>query len=238
MSKVRIYVEPSRINDFIKIEARDVIHKIKDVLRFVEGEDVYIFDGEGKEYVYKIEAVKKDCLSLRQESLQREKTPPPRKVILGFPLIKEDKVDLILQKATELGVFAFAPFMCEHSIRIKPSEAKIQRWQKIVTEAVRQCGRLWLPQIYLICGFDDIVKSSCKVKLAASYEGKSLGELINSEQLKEGEIFVVVGPEGDFSSWEYEVLDKNGFIRLKLSSNILRVETAAIFAVGLVNYIG
>lgn len=238
MSKVRIYIEPKGIRDFVEIADREIIHKVKDVLRFVEGEDIYIFDGEGKEYVYKIEAVNKNSISLRKERLEREENPPLRKVILGFPLIKEDKVDLILQKATELGVFAFAPFMCEHSLRIKPSEAKIQRWQRIVIEAARQSIRLWIPQIYGVRGVDDIVKSGYKVKLAACYEGKNLGELINSEQLKESEILVVVGPEGDFSPLEYEVLDKNGFLRLKLSSNILRVETAAIFVAGLVSYTG
>ncbi|MCQ9204911.1 MAG: 16S rRNA (uracil(1498)-N(3))-methyltransferase [Omnitrophica bacterium] len=233
MCKARVYIEPAQINDNISLGDKDIIHKLKDVLRLKKGERVLIFDGAGKEYSYTIANLdKKKALFNKCKVLMDEK-PPNKKVILGFPVARESKINFILQKGTELGVYEFIPFLCQRSLSAKPSQKKIQRWSKIVIEATRQSQRLWVPRVNSILDFAEIAVLKYKTKLAASIAGKSIPEKISEGY---NEILFVVGPEGDFSPEEYSDLKKNGFNFISLSSNILRVETAAIFGSGLLKY--
>jgi 16S rRNA (uracil1498-N3)-methyltransferase len=158
----------------------------------------------------------------------------PEKIItLGIPLIKEQKMDLILQKATELGAWSFQPFICQRSIREKPSTAKKERWMKIVQEATRQSERLWLAQINDVIDFSDLIKREFGLKLAASIEGQKIMDIPKAHVNR---TLLLIGPEGDFSAEEYEKLKTESFSLLKLSENILRVETASIIASGLIAY--
>jgi 16S rRNA (uracil1498-N3)-methyltransferase len=233
VSKIRIYIEPEQISNTIEIEEKGIIHKIKDVLRLKDNDDFYVFDGQGKEYLYRIKEAKKKHITIEQKALERKEDSSGSKIILGFPIEREERVDFILQKATELGVFSFVPFICQRSIRSKPSEAKLKRWQKIVIEATRQSQRLWLPQIHNVLGFDDILKINYPVKLAGAISGETVTAVLEKGT---EEVFIVIGPVGDFSDEEYTQLEKNSFKFIKLSSDLLRVETAAVFSVGLIKY--
>lgn len=233
MCKARVYIEPAQIKDNISLGDKDIIHKLKDVLRLKKGEKVLIFDGAGKEYSYAIANLnEKEALFNKGKVLMNEK-PPNKKVILGFPIARESKINFILQKCTELGVYEFIPFLCRRSLSAKPSQKKIQRWSKIVIEATRQSQRLWVPRVNSILDFAEITALKHKTKLVASTAGKSISEKINGGC---NEILFVVGPEGGFSPEEYSDFKKNGFNFVSLSSNILRVETAAIFGSGILKY--
>ena len=232
MSKSRIYIGPDSIGDFLTLDDRDVIHKLKDVLRCKEGSDIYVFDGKGKEYIFKIKEIKKNTVVLGKVELSREENFKGRKIALGFPLVKEDKIDFILQKATELGVYSFIPFVCQRSINVKPSAKKLQRWQRIVIEAARQSERLWIPEIEEVLSFTELIAGDYKKKLVACAQGKEFNPAMLTE---EKELLAVVGPEGDFSDSEYRVLGENDFQPINLSEHILRVETAAVFFVGMLN---
>lgn len=233
MSKIRVYIEPEKISDFIDLDEKGIIHKIKDVLRLKGNEELYVFDGKGREYLYKIKNFKNRSILIEKKAVEREQSLPRKKIILGFPFLKEEKIDFILQKATELGVFTFIPFICERSIRMVPSPNKLTRWKKIVTEAARQSERLWIPQIYDTLNFKEIAKSNYKVKLAAAFQGSNLEEIIDKQW---EEILIIVGPKGDLTQHELAELKENNFQFVRLSSHILKAETAAIFAVGLINY--
>jgi len=232
MSRVRFWVRPGEVKDFIELKDKDVVHKIKNVLHLRSKQEVYIFDGEGAEYIYKIEKVTKGYILIIKKNLFRKKDSLKPKLILAFPLVKEDRCDFILQKATELGVGEFIPFVCQRSARIKPSSNRLQRWKRIIIEAARQSGRLWLPGISDVLDFNKLLEHKCKVKLAASIDG---GKYKFCDRRKEG-VLVAVGPEGDFTLPEYRKLRENNFKFIKLSQNILRVETAAVFCVGLINF--
>ncbi|MFH1505038.1 MAG: RsmE family RNA methyltransferase [Candidatus Omnitrophota bacterium] len=233
MSKIRIYIEPERIGDLIEIGDRDIVHKLKNVLRLKEKESVYIFDGKGKEYIYTIKNIEKKRIIIEKSLASRLKLIPKKKIILAFPLTKESKIDFILQKATELGVSGFIPYVCERSLKAKPLVSKIQRWKRIVMEAVRQSEALWPPFVENIYDFQKLAESSYELKLAASIEGERIEDVLNSASK---EILIIIGPEGDFSPSEFKDLEKNNFKFINLSSNLLKVETAAIFSAGLVKY--
>ena len=233
MSKIRIYIQPKDINDFIEIKDKNLVHKIRNVLRLKKEDSLYVFDGQGKEYLYRIEAIAKGSVLIKGKSFSRSSSAPDRRIILGFPLAKEDKIDFILQKATELGVDGFIPFVCERSLKVKVANKKLERWKRIITEALRQSERLWIPSLKKVVDFQEITNVNYKVKLAALVKGEKVNSILDGQ---ENDIFILVGPEGGFSPSEYNQLEQSNFKFLKLSSHILRVETASIFSVGLINY--
>lgn len=233
MSKIRIYVEPQKIGDFIKIDTMSIVHKIKNVLRLVENDEVFVFDGVGKEYSAKIKYLQHDSITLRLGALVREMPRLNVEIVLAFPLTKEEKIDLILQKATELGADRFIPFHCAHGLKGCPSENKQERWQNIVREAARQSERLWLPQLELASDFNTLISRSFEQKLFGDVAGEKL-ETALSPQAKT--ILLIVGPEGDFSPEEKQQLSQAGARSVSFSPNILRLETAAIFLTGLASY--
>ncbi|MBU1112812.1 MAG: 16S rRNA (uracil(1498)-N(3))-methyltransferase [Candidatus Omnitrophica bacterium] len=232
MSKIRIYIKPGQIEDSISITDRDTTHKIKDVLRLKAQQPVYVFDGCGKEYLYSIKQLSKKSISLTKEKLLRQAASPANTVTLGFPLEKEDRVDFILQKCTELGVFRFIPFISQRSLKVKPSANKLNRWQRIIIEAARQSQRLWIPEISETLALDGIDKQGFDLKIVGSLAGQSLIKKINKAVR---DVLIVIGPVGDFSQTEYKDLNHKGFKAIKLSENLLRTETAAMFSVGLIN---
>jgi len=235
MTKVRLYLPKEEIKDLVELKSKREIHKLKDVLRLKENDNIFIFNGRGKEFLYRIKEIGRNVLILKKECLIRCQENEEKRIILGFPLMRETKVGFVLQKATELGVFCFIPFFSSRSIIKKLLPAKLERWQKIIIESARQANRLWFPKLEKILNFEDILKLDYRVKIFATKEGHHLDVILNTEI--SGEILIVVGPEGDFSPQEIEELKRNNFKSLKLSSHILRSETAAIFAVGLIKYI-
>ncbi len=233
MTKTRVYIESKDINDFIEVKDKNFVHKISNVLRLKKEDVLYVFDGQGKEYLCRIEAITKKSVLIKRDSLSASSAAVSKKIILGFPLVKENKIDFILQKATELGVDHFIPFVSQRSLRANVSEKKIEKWNRIIIEALRQSERLWLPSVSKVLDFEEIIKSNYKVKLAASVGGEKISTVLNG---REREVLIVVGPEGGFSPLEYSELENNNFKFFKLSSHVLRVETASLFSVGLINY--
>jgi len=233
MSKIRIHIEPSQIGDFIKIADMGVVHKLKHVLRLSEGDSVFVFDGMGKEYSAEIKYLQHDSLTLRLGEMARSEAVPGARIDLIFPLTKEEKVDMILQKCTELGVSGFYPFVANRGLKIHPSDSKFERWNNIVIEAARQSERLWLPVLHPPVSLDKVVTQHYDKKLFGDFSGSRFEEMgLN----RCASILLAVGPEGDFSDEEKKNLILNGFFAVNAGKNILRLETAAIFITGLTSY--
>ncbi|MBN3041284.1 MAG: 16S rRNA (uracil(1498)-N(3))-methyltransferase [Candidatus Omnitrophica bacterium] len=233
MSKIRIYIKSQDIKDSLIVKDREVLNKLKNVLRLNAEDDIRVFDGKGKEYAYTIENISKKSISLKNKSIVKAEPEPKKHISLAFPLAKEEKIDFILQKATELGAGAFIPFVCERSLHFSVTSRKIERWQKIIIEATRQSERLWLPVLRQACSFSEMLAGSYDIKFALSISGKTLNRYISE---KNNRILLAVGPEGDFSSRESKLLEDKVFQFLSISYNTLRLETAAIFATGLINH--
>jgi 16S rRNA (uracil1498-N3)-methyltransferase len=155
-------------------------------------------------------------------------------------------MDLIFQKATELGVSEVVPLQSDHSVVLvddEKAEAKLEKWQKLTIEAAKQCGQNWLPRVHAPQAPKDFIASIPRgaVKLIASLqaEAKPLKATLREQLagLKPGTpIVVMIGPEGDFTPAEIGYARAAGFAPVSLGKIILRAETAAFFALSALAY--
>lgn len=156
-------------------------------------------------------------------------------------LVKEQKMDYILQKTTELGVMEIIPYMASRSIvKIdKKEDKKLERWQRIVKEAAEQSKRNIIPVVREIVSLDELskldnydVKILCSVNENTQNIKKILSNLTGSVK-----ILFVIGPEGGFTKEEEEIMISNGFISVSLGTSVLRTETASTFIMSVIRYL-
>jgi 16S rRNA (uracil1498-N3)-methyltransferase len=232
----RFYAPPEnfRGDGKITLDYEQTRH-LRDVLRLREGENVFIFDGEGKEFSAAVEKIGKRETILK---IIREVNPrAPESFLdltLAVALLKGEKFDLVLQKAVELGVSRLVPLQTRRAdVKLKDDkeiEKKLERWRKIVFEAAKQCGRARVMRVENPQSFEKFIEKAA----AENSEDESLvlfsergGE--NFSALKTTEKFVaVVGSEGGWEDAEIELARESGFQIVTLGGRILRAETAAI----------
>lgn len=215
------------------------------VLRLVEGDKVILSSAEGLEYICIIKAIEKRSVLLSVESAGEPDRESPIEIILCQALPKSKKMDLIIQKATELGVKGFIPFVSSRAISRPDSREgreKTRRWEKLALEAARQCGRTFIPPVEEVISMDELL-----VKLSAIDDEDTLKiipwESENRQGLKElsekkfKKAYLLIGPEGGFSPEEVEKAQKAGFIPLTLGNRLLRTETAGFALIAMMQYI-
>ena len=154
-------------------------------------------------------------------------------------MVNENKMDLVLQKATELGVNSFYVYKAVNSV-VKENgknEKKIIRWQKIVKEASEQSKRFIIPKVNNIIDLKGLceIKGDLKILLSVNEKIKNIKNVLK-ENKKCDKIVIVIGPEGGFTENEEETLMENGYIRTSLGSRVLRTETASLAIVSMINY--
>ena len=161
------------------------------------------------------------------------------KVVIACSIIKEQKMDFLLQKATELGVDEIVPFISSRTVVKVDSKKdnKISRWTKIVKEASEQSHRSSMPKIRDITSISDILNVDADIKIFCNTNemSKNIKKVLQDSK-KSGTIFIVVGPEGGFSDSEVSFLTQNGFISTTLGENILRAETVPLYILSVINY--
>ena len=220
-------------------------HHCVQVMRQNVGDMFTAFDGRGSEAKARITEVSRD--SVKFEILAKASSPRVvHPVWLAQALAKPKSMDLIWQKATELGVSELVPLESAHSVAQvddEKVEAKVAKWQKLTVEAAKQCGQNWLPVVHSPVAPRDFVLQAPAgaVKLIASLqpEAKPLKLVLRDHlaQLKPSSpIIVMVGPEGDFTPAEIGQARAAGFIPVSLGKIILRAETAAFFLLSAVAY--
>ena len=161
------------------------------------------------------------------------------KVVIVQALVKEQKMDYILQKACELGVYQIIPVNTSRSVvKIDKNDSKkIIRWNKILKEASEQSKRIDIPILDKIYNFDDLKNLDFKEKyICSTKENKKLLKSTLSKININDTIVYVIGPEGGFNPSEEDFLIEKGFIPISLGSNILRTETASLFIMSAINY--
>jgi len=232
----------SIIADHVKITGNDA-EQIRKVLRIREGEEIAVLDGLGWEYKVKLTEIKKGHVTGEIIFKDFKSEDTKIKIVLGQGIPKGEKMDFIVQKATELGVNEIVPLKLERCIvKIPPLGGleKIKRWQRIAKESSEQSLRRFIPSIntiYDLSQFCDKYKDA-DLKIVF-YEGekiKGLRKFLNEKgEIKS--ISIIVGPEGGLSSEEVEIANSDGFITAGLGQRILRTETVALSAISILQFI-
>lgn len=224
------------INDNEYLLNKDDEYHIKKVMRMKMGERIEIVDNKK---TFLCEIVSLDPIKAKIIEEFNENNEHDKKIILVQSLVNESKMDLVLQKGTELGVYEFYAFKSTNSVvkENDKSAKKIIRWQKIVKEASEQSKRNIIPEVHNIVDIQGLcqVKADIKLLLTVNETTKNIKNVLK-EHRKYDTIIIVVGPEGGFTQEEELLLIKNGFISTSLGSRVLRTETAGIAAISMINY--
>ena len=243
-SKIRLYFSDEIKSNLVAQLDKKQSHYIKNVMRLKLGENISIFNSSG-EWNSKIESYEKGNAQIkvldklhgqeryRKELLYKENE---KKIWLAFSPIKQNPLNFMIQKTTELGVQKFIPLVCERSI---VKNINTSRVKKIIIESSEQSNRLSIPEIKKIESLKNFIKvfpkNGCIIFCDINSDKKNLKEILRKKI--EGPICILIGPEGDFSETErQQIINLNQAYSLSLASNILKAETAAIAAISIINF--
>jgi 16S rRNA (uracil1498-N3)-methyltransferase len=217
--------------------------KILKVLRLQPGEEILLWDGEGREFRASIKKVLGTRVAVQIVERMQPKPEPPLRVVLVQGIPKGEKFDLIIQKATELGVWTISPVVTERTVVHIPEEKKAarqRRWQEIATEAARQSGRTHIPEVTAITPFSFIWQQLGPESFKLIFwegETQSLKQVLRRVNLTEfSAVYLFIGPEGGFAKREIEEAVACGAVPVSLGPRVLRTETAGLVALSLVLY--
>lgn len=221
-----------------KIILRDSdIHHIKNVVRMKVNDSIEVVY-DNKLYICNIDNM--DDFSLSIKKVIEDKNEINFDVTVAVALVKEQKMDLILQKLTELGVNRIIPLNMERSIvklDSKRLDKKKERWESICKEASEQSKRTSIPIIENVMSLKELIKDAADVKLVASTKEKNKNLNFYLQKINNyDKIVVVIGPEGGISDKEEKLLNENGFDSVSFGNLIFRVETACIYIASVLNY--
>jgi len=233
-SKIRLYFSDKIKSELVSHITKDQTHYVKDVMRLKIGDSLSVFNSLG-EWSAAIESYEKD--GARIKILEKIKNKENEKNIwLAFSPIKQNPLNFIIQKGTELGIQKFFPILSERSI---VKEINIERIKKIIVEASEQSNRISVPEIRkmetLKFFLSQFPKDGCLIFCDINCNKNNLKNILSKKI--EGPVCILIGPEGDFSESERKLIlnlyQANSMI---LAKNILRAETAALAAVTIVNH--
>lgn len=225
------------VNDKLELDIKDKKHIIN-VMRMKKDECFQIIN-KNTLYTCKINNIENKEINydiLKEEILKEQNN---HKIILACALIKEQKWNYLLQKATELGVDEIIPLITDRTV-IKidnKKDNKINRWSRIIKEAVEQSHKVKIPTLSNISTINDIIKLNYDLKILCNTDeiSKNIKKVLQDSK-KSDTIIIVVGPEGGFSNKEVELFKSNGYISTSLGENILRAETVPLYVLSVINY--
>ncbi len=232
----RFYVTPNQMNmDEITITGPDVNH-IKNVLRMKQGEEIVICNGQGKDCYCIISKMSETAIIADIKSKKDTKAELKTRITLFQGLPKKDKMELIIQKAVELGVYEIIPVITKRVVvkleDKKKEEKKLERWQAIAEGAAKQSGRGMIPRVRHFMTYQEAITAASGMELAlVPYEnamGMQNTRNIMSNLNNLNSVGVLIGPEGGFEDSEIELAKANKIIPITLGNRILRTETAGL----------
>jgi 16S rRNA (uracil1498-N3)-methyltransferase len=257
----RFYISPENWDPRALTLREGEAHHVRDVLRMKRSDRVVVFNGRGREITAEIIEIGRDEVRLRK--LQESETSPVRcRIILGQAIPKGKNMELIVQKAVEIGAAEISPLISERTIvdlDAKEAEQKRLKWQQIAIEAAKQCGQNWLPHVHKPRKLKDFFSSvatglgpvqTSHSDLATSFDLRLIGSLqpdavhlkkiladyVDQHCDRPKTILMMVGPEGDFTPAELALAKTHGCRPVTLGPIILRVETAAIYCLSVLSY--
>ena len=219
-------------------------HHLSRVMRSKEGDHIVVADDEGRVGEYVMTGFTEDRVELELVAYIEEKTESDVEITLAQCLPKGDKLELITQKATELGINYIVPLTSDNCVvryDAKKAKAKQEKWQKIANEAGKQCGRSCLPEVQEIQPLRkwlaEVASHRDEAAICMCYENEEqTGIKSFLRSCGQRRFMVVIGPEGGFSLEEAEYAKRLGIPSVSLGNRILRAETAAISAMTIIQY--
>ena len=232
MSIIRLYQPENILENSTSLLSKEHTHYLVNVMRAKRGGNVNFFNKNG-EWLSEIVFLEKDRVEVKFLGKIKENTNNYN-IELAICLVKKNAIEIILQKATELGIKKIIPIISE---RTEVKEINLERANKIVIEATEQSNQLEPPEISEILKLKDFLNINTNNKIFFADINSDYN--LEKKDFKEGEtVTVLVGPEGDFSQAERElILNGSTTVPFSLSKNILRTDTAVISAISLVNFI-
>jgi 16S rRNA (uracil1498-N3)-methyltransferase len=226
------FVDPKDIHGSVALICGEEFRHLSRVVRKREGETIMLVDGADTSYravIRLIDRIHAECEIL---GTQQRANEPRIDITLAVSLLRNPaRFDVLVEKATELGVRTIIPLLCERTV---PKSEKHSRLEKIALSAMKQCGRSFLPRIHPLTGFDDLLEGTLDYSLRLiPHEKTEQSQFIGSvlqhhSDLKS--VLIVIGPEGGFTDHEVALSGEKGFVPISLGPRRLRAETAAISA--------
>jgi 16S rRNA (uracil1498-N3)-methyltransferase len=254
MTRRRFYAPPSAFDPSLESVslAADEARHLRDVLRLQPGDDVYVFDGAGKEFHCRVERSKRDAAFLKILGPTEPARPEsPLRLTLAVALLKGEKFDLVVQKATELGVGRVVPVVTKHAdIRLRDASdaaKRVARWHRIALEASKQSGRAVVPEVMSPIVFESLIQTSKNrtegaegafpAFMFSERDGEPLLAASKSIPSKPSSITALVGSEGGWADEEIAFARGAGWTIVTLGGRTLRAETAAIAVTALLQHL-
>lgn len=241
MAKHRFYLSVDQWNPECLLLEGEEAHHCVSVMRCRVGERVLLFNGRGGMAEAEIVELGRD--RVRLEAVQSVASPAPAvSLTLAQAVPKGKNMDLIVQKATELGATRIVPLLTERSVvHLEAGELgkKQQKWQRVAIEACKQCGQNWLPEVVRPIRLGDYLEAeSAPLRLVAALNAatRPLKAILSSFEQLPREASVLIGPEGDFTEAEVALAQARGFLPLSLGDLVLRSETAAIYSLSILGH--
>lgn len=241
---MRIFVPPADIARCSAVRLSDEkAHHVLTVTRAVKGAEMTVFDGNGRQYRATVSDVRKKAVFIDIAEELPSDTELRNHVVLCAAILKGEKMDLVVQKATELGVMEIQPLVSERTI-VRETR-RLERWRAIAEESCEQCGRTVLPAIHEPRSFREYFAAQAALSGFVFWEegGLLLDEAYQLAAEKRSALssdcpwHVVIGPEGGMTAAEIELAAAKGLVISTLGRRILRAETAAIVALGIVHFL-
>ena len=243
---LHLFADPSDVQDELLTITGPEVNHIRNVMRLKPGEEISVsIGGDGKEYRYGIESYTEDSVLCRLRSVKDKEVELPVKVLLFQGLPKADKMDLIVQKAVELGAAEIIPVSMERCVvKLDAGKAakKTARWQTIAESAASQSRRSIIPRVLAPMSMKEAVeyaKEQTEVRVIPYELQEDDGSVKQYlESLKEGQsVSIFIGPEGGFAPGEVELAKEAGIRPISLGRRILRTETAGLAILSWLIYI-
>lgn len=228
MTRRRFHAPPTAFTEQTVTLTADEARHLRDVLRLKPGAEVYVFDGRGREFRCNVLDTKRDSVELHIETeVEPAKPESQLQLNLCVALLKGEKFDLVVQKATELGVTTVTPLITRYAdIHLRDAAdatKRVARWQRIALEAAKQSGRAFVPEISLPTTFEAALDVKNQGVMFSERGGGAFESLTGA-----GSITALIGSEGGWADEEIDAARARNFHIVTLGGRILRAETAAI----------
>jgi len=233
----RFFVPPASLRARNVTITGDLAHRLARVLRYRRGDQVVLSGGGPREYVVQLSGVSANAVTGVVTGERTSPREPSVEVVLYQSLIRANRFDWVLEKGTEVGLARFVPVIAARTqVQEEPGASRTERWTRIIVEAAEQCGRGRLPSVGMTMPFEEAVRSAPGVRIVPWEDEREerLSDYIRSLTERPRTVSVFIGPEGGYEREEVQLARSEGAALVTLGRRVMRAETAAVIACGIV----